>query len=365
MEELDLDAIIVTTFDNVRYVTDCRPYFAASYYVNTYAAILSRDASPIAQGPVLEGAPMGLARPVSGWEGYPMVPVPTIASRWVSMIVDLLEQNSIRAGRIGIDDISFITYLEFEKMSTRYTIIPIFNEMIRVRAIKNEEEIKLLRHAAKIVDIGAEAGLEAMKVGMKEREIVAQMSKAMYAAGSEAEPWASSLSSGSRALSSVFSSEKSLRDGELATFDIGCIYEGYLGDIARTGGVGNVDHESKVVYTAAYESLLAGTKEIRPGVLSSRIDEKIRETLSAAGCTVPALSTGHGIGVGAPEIPWITPKTSGLEDFELKAGMVLCLEPRTARDHVAAAGCEDMILVTDGGHEVLTKCRKEEHLLLR
>jgi Xaa-Pro aminopeptidase len=151
----------------------------------------------------------------------------------------------------------------------------------------------------------------------------------------------------------------------LAVFDIGSIYEGYLGDIARTGAAGSASKQAREIYTAAYDALMAGTKAVKPGVRGSEVVVKIRQTLYSAGCSIPPLSTGHGIGVGAPELPWITPREEGVDDYELKPGMVLCLEPRTSRDGVTSAGCEDTILVTDSGHEVLTKCPREEHILSR
>jgi len=365
MKERELDAIIATTFDNVRYIGDVRPYFTAVYYVNTYAAFLTRTGEPVVQGPVIEGAPMGLSPSVKGWDGYPMIPVPAIAPQWASMISTMLKDNSIAEGRIGIDDVSFKSYLELIRLIPKIEVVSVYNDMLHVRAIKNPDEITLLREAARIVDVGAEAGLNAIKPGAKEREVVGAAAKAMYEAGSEGEPWATSFSSGERSLTSLFASDRVLRDGDLGSFDLGSIYEGYLGDVARTGGVGTVGRESREIYTAAYDALMAGIDAVRPGALSSAVDGRIRETLRRAGCAIPPLSTGHGIGVGAPEIPWITPKTPSAEDFVLKAGMVLALEPRTSRDGVTSAGCEDTILVTDGGHEVLTKCRREEHLLVR
>jgi len=365
MKTLDIDCMVVTTFDNVRYIADCRPYFTAVYYVNAYVVVLPRDGHPVIQGPVVEGAPMGLAPPIKGWHGYPMVPVPAIATKWASMVSTILRESGVESGRIGFDDISFMSYLEISRSLPHSEIVPAFSAMLQARAVKGPDEIALLRKAAEIVDVGAEVGLACIKPGMRERDVVAQMASAMYKAGSEAEPWAASFASGERSLSSLFASDRILKDGDLGVFDIGSIYEGYLGDIARTGGAGNVSGQARMVYTAAYDALMAGTKAVRPGVPSSEVDKIIRETLIAADCRVSPLSTGHGIGVGAPEIPWITPREEGIPDFELRPGMVLCLEPRTGKDGVTAAGCEDMILVTATGNEVLTKCARQEHLLVR
>jgi Xaa-Pro aminopeptidase len=365
MNELNLDAVVATTFDNVRYISDCRPYFTAVYYTNAYAVVLPRGKQPIIQGPVVEGAPLGLAPPVKGWNGYPMIPVPAIAPKWANMVSTILKDNGVESGRVGFDDFSFASYLEMKKQLPRISIVQAFDAMLKARAIKSHEEITLLRIAAGIVDIGAKAGLSAIKPGVRERDVVARMAAAMYEAGSEAEPWAGSVASGERSLNSILTSDRALNEGDLAVFDIGSIYEGYLGDIARTGAAGHASKQAREIYTAAYDALMAGTKAVKPGAYSSEVDGKIRQTLAEAECSIPPLSTGHGIGVGAPEIPWITPREEGVDDYELKPGMVLCLEPRTSRDGVTSAGCEDTILVTESGHEVLTKCSREDHILIR
>jgi len=365
MKELNIDAIVATTFDNVRYISDCRPYFTAVYYTNAYAVVLAQGKQPIIQGPVVEGAPLGLAPPVKGWNGYPMIPVPAIASKWAYMVSTVLKDNGVESGRVGFDDFSFASYLEMAKQLPRISIVPAFDAMLKARAIKTPDEIVLLRKAAEIVDVGAKAGLAAIKPGVRERDVVAKMAAAMYEAGSEAEPWAGSVTSGERSLNSILTSDRTIKEGDFAVFDIGSIYEGYLGDIARTGAAGHASTQAREVYTAAYNALMAGTKLVKPGALSSEVDGKIRKTLGEARCSIPPLSTGHGIGVGAPEIPWITPREQGIEDYEIKAGMVLCLEPRTSKDGVTSAGCEDTILVTETGHEILTRCSREEHLLTR
>ncbi|MGD0177073.1 MAG: Xaa-Pro peptidase family protein [Candidatus Bathyarchaeia archaeon] len=365
MKQLNVDALVATTLDNFRYISDCRPYFTVSYAVNSYVAVLTKAGKLAVQGPVMEGTPMGLAPQVEGWKGYPMIPIPAIPRNWTSMVGTMLREQGVESGRVGFDDMSFISYLELSKAMSRIQVVPAFDAMLEARMIKSQDEIALLRKAEHIVDLGAEVGLKAIKPGVSERELVSKMSATMYEAGSEAEPWATSLSSGERSLSSLFASDRVLKDGDLAVFDLGSIYEGYMGDIARTGAAGTPSHEARVIYTAAYDALSAGINAVRPGKLSSEIDGAIRKTLTSAGCEVSPLSTGHGIGVGSPELPWITPREEGILDVELKAGMVICLELRTSKDNLTAAGCEDMVLVTDSGYEVLTKCPKQEHLLTK
>lgn len=167
MKELDLDALVVTSLDNFRYISDCRPYFTVSYAVNSYVAALTRAGNLAVQGPVMEGMPMGLAPQVEGWKGYPMIPIPAIPRNWTSMVATMLRQQGVRSGRVGFDDMSYICHLELAKDMPDIQVVPAFDAMLQARLIKNQDEIALLRKAEQIVDLGAEVGLRAIKPGVR------------------------------------------------------------------------------------------------------------------------------------------------------------------------------------------------------
>jgi Xaa-Pro aminopeptidase len=134
------------------------------------------------------------------------------------------------------------------------------------------------------------------------------------------------------------------------------MYDGYYGDAARTGVVGTPSRDLRDLYDALYDSYFEGITKVRPGVKASMIDETIRHGLLERGYPDYPTPSGHGIGMRVTEFPWVSRKEQAGEfDMELQPGMVICLEPRTYRDKVAAVGIEDVILVTELGHELLTK----------
>src|SRR5579875_3667071 len=94
--------------------------------------------------------------------------------------------------------------LKIQTFLPRATFVTIFEDLLRVRAVKNPEEIELLREAASIVDIGMTKGLSLFKVGVSEREVYASMIAAILEAGSEGVPWSPILSSGEHSLRTEF-----------------------------------------------------------------------------------------------------------------------------------------------------------------
>jgi Xaa-Pro dipeptidase len=364
MKEDALDALVCTTTDNVKYIADCRTYLTPVLHNNAYLVVIKLGENPIVNGPIIEGAPMGLAPEVKGWKGYPMIPFQDIPNRWAKMIATVLEEYGVKSGRVGIDDMSFIIKNELTSLH-RAEFVPAYHTMLKARSIKNEDELDIQRKVARITSLGGEAGLKAIRPGVTEREVVAEISYAMYIAGSEGEPWAAALSSGLRTLTSFYATDRKIRNGDTASFDIGGVWHGYFGDMTRTGAAGKPIREKRLVFTAVLNALKAGAKAVRPGVLCSEIDRVMREEIIDAGFEPPALTTGHGVGVSSPEIPWIGPKEEGIADYELKPGMVIAIEPRVGKAGVSAAGLEDMIPVTESGHRVLTTCSRQEHLAVK
>jgi Xaa-Pro aminopeptidase len=236
--------------------------------------------------------------------------------------------------------------------------IPIEEQLLRVRAVKNEEEIKLMKGAARIVDVGLEAGLAMMKPGMTENQVYGRVLSATQEAGSEGPPFFALCASGERTLHSTFATDKLLRPGDPVIVDVGAIFHGYIGDASRTGIVEKGSKEIEDLYTALLDAHTSGIRAVRPGIKASEVDRKIRETLKEAGYPDYSASSGHGIGLGEVELPWITThEEAGLLDMTLMPGMTFSLEPGTHKPGVGAVKIEDNILVTDTGHEVMTKTK--------
>jgi len=363
MKKEELDAIVVTALDSVRYLTCEKLYYQNDWWQDHYAAILTSD------GQFWASTALALYRKdVSSWKYFPFPCGTLIPKRWAKLFKKVLDEFGVRGEvRIGLDQLSFNMARELQNQLPSATFVPFMKSFLMQRAIKNELEIKLLREAARVVDIGMQTGLVVGSTpGVRENEVFAKMLEVMTEAGSEVSPHNSIISSGTKSLTDYLISDKKIKEGELFSFDIGCVIEGYHGDAERTGfcGRGNASPEVKELYQAIYDAHMAGLKKVRPGVRGSEIDRACRESLKESGYPEYDTWSGHGMGARECEFPLLGPRSeSGEFDIELKPGMVFGLEPRTYKPGVGAAGLEDMILVTEGGYERLTKTGYLDFLL--
>ena len=111
MRDENLDGMLLTSFDNLRYVADCRIYFTTITLQNSYLALVLPGKSPLIQGPAIEAKLSNSIMSVDGWNGYPLVPANAMSSKWCSLVASMLRANGVRSGRMGIDDLSFMSYL--------------------------------------------------------------------------------------------------------------------------------------------------------------------------------------------------------------------------------------------------------------
>lgn len=134
-----------------------------------------------------------------------------------------------------------------------------------------------------------------------------------------------------------FPSERVLEEGDIVSFDMGVVYDGFYGDSARTFPVGTVSDEAASLLKVTQESLMLGIEQAVIGNHLYDISAAVQRHAESAGYGVVRRFVGHGIGRKLhekPEIPNFVPDdTNGIP---LKTGMVLAIEP----------------MITLGSHEV-------------
>ncbi|WP_456272753.1 type I methionyl aminopeptidase [Bacillus sp. AK031] len=166
--------------------------------------------------------------------------------------------------------------------------------------------------------------------------------------------------------------DRTLKDGDIISIDIGAKYMGYHGDSAWTYPVGTIDDETQRLLDVTEESLYLGLKEAKPGERLSNISHSIQTYVEAEGFSIVREYVGHGVGQDLhedPQIPHYGPPNRGPR---LKPGMVLAIEPmvnagsryvRTLVDNWTVvtvdgkmcAHFEHTIAITEEGYEILTK----------
>ena len=357
LEESNLDGLLVTATDNVRFLTGERLYFSWDWYADGFAALLPKGKDPIPLS-------TSYGRSGIGWKSYPFVPSPLVADRWAQIFAGILRNEGLAVGRIGLDYMPFATCDALRKELPSIQLVPALEQILKSRAVKSTDEIDLMKQAAKIVDIGQAAARRASKPGISEKEVFGNAIQAMIAAGSEGPPFFELCSSGDRGLDDQLATNRRLKKGDLIWLDLGGVYEGYIGDEARTWLVGKPRPGARELYQALYEAHIAGIKTVKPGNRASDVDYAIRQCLRESGYQDYPHSSGHGVGLKTVELPWVASKEElGDKDLLLQPGMILALEPKTYKKNVGSVGLEDMILVTDSGGQVLTKTGYLDELL--
>ncbi len=239
--------------------------------------------------------------------------------------------------------------------------------LLSARKIKTQDEIALLEHAAAIVDAVYERIYELLRPGIREHEIVAEAQRLLFELGSE-QVEAINAVSGDRCNPHphVFS-DRLLRPGDQAFFDIIHSFMGYRTCYYRTFCVGGATQSQLDAYKQCREWLDAAIDLVRPGVRTDTI-AAVWPTAQELGFPSEeacfGLQFGHGLGVGLYEAPMISRLHSFDAPAEIEEGMVFALETYCpASDGRSAARIEEEVLVTADGPEILTRFPADELLV--
>ena len=239
--------------------------------------------------------------------------------------------------------------------------------MLAARAIKTDEEVALLDHAAAIVDAVYERIYELLRPGVTERHIVAEAQRLLFELGSE-QVEAINAVSGDRCNPHphVFS-DRLLRPGDQAFFDIIHSFMGYRTCYYRTFSVGGTNQAQLDAYKQCREWLDDAIDLVKPGVTTDEI-AAVWPTAQELGFADEAscfgLQFGHGLGVGLYESPMISRLHSFENPVAIEEGMVFALETYcAARDGISAARIEEEVLVTADGNRLLTRFPADELLV--
>ena len=276
-----------------------------------------------------------------------------------------LEMRGLHKEPVGIDIIELPVLFALQREGI--TVVDGQQLMSEARVIKTQDEIALLNTSAAMVDAAYHDLYMAMKPGMRENEAVGLVSKVLYDLGSEYVEAVNAIS-GERCNPHphVFS-DRILRPGDPVYYDILHSYMGYRTCYYRTFAIGSASHAMVDAYKRCRDYLDAAIELIRPG---RSTDEVAMVWPRAQDFGFPneeaafALQYGHGIGLAIWERPVISRLVSLDHPQPIKPGMVFALEtfwPST--DGWSAARIEEEIVVTETGHEVITRFPAEQLLV--
>lgn len=364
LDNSECGAFLLFDFYNIRYTTQTWIGGALGDKMTRYA-LLTRDGEPMLwdfgsaarhhklYAPWLE--PENCHAGMLGLRGA-IAPTAGLMESAVRQIRGLLADAGLADAPVGVDIVEPPFLFEMQRQGI--DVVDAQQYMLDAREIKSTDEIILLTQAAAMVDGVYQDIVEALKPGIRENEIVALANKRLYEMGSD-QVEAINAVSGERCNPHPHNfSDRLIRPGDQAFFDIIHSFNGYRTCYYRTFSVGSATPSQREAYTRAREWMDASINMIKPGVGTDevaavwpRADEFGFDSEMAAF----GLQFGHGLGLGLHERPIISRLNSMVEPVELKEGMVFALETYCpAGDGFSAARIEEEVVVTSDGARVLT-----------
>jgi Xaa-Pro aminopeptidase len=382
----DLGAVLTFDFHNIRYMT--------STHIGTWAmdkmirfALLPRGGEPVLwdfgsaarhhqlYAPWLDDAHInadsdggerhhGARAGISTLRGA-ISPSAGMAEDVAAKVHQVLAEYGLQNEPVGVDIIEPPVMFALQAMG-----IPVVDGQqvfLAARRIKTIDEIGLLTQAASMVDAAYEELYEFLRPGVRENECVGLVSKVLFDLGSEQVEGVNAISGERCSPHPHVFSDRLLRPGDPAFFDILHSYMGYRTCYYRTFAVGSASPAQRDAYKICREYIDQAIELVKPGTTTADI---VRFWPAAQEFGFPdeeaafALQYGHGVGLSIWERPIFSRLTSLEHPETLEEGMVFALETYwPAADGWGAARIEEELVVTSDGAEVITKFPAEELLV--
>ena len=242
---------------------------------------------------------------------------------------------------------------KLKKSQVHAQMKPLNGLIEKMREIKDESEISLMKKASDMMSKVLDRVLETLAPGQTEKEIARRIENYSFEAGAEDMAFESIIASGpNAALPHAVPTERKIRKRDHIIFDIGLKVDGYCCDMTRTVFMGKPDSKIKEIYKIVREAQLAALEYVRPGEISTKPDSIARDIIGKAGYgEYFGHSLGHGVGLATHEAPRLSPR----DPVPLKEGMIVTVEPGIYLPGKGGVRLEEMVAISNKGPRILTK----------
>jgi Xaa-Pro aminopeptidase len=371
LEESDLGALLLFETSNIRYTTSTNIGYWGFNKTERYA-LVTRTGGPYIwdfgsaakahrlQLPSIynhdnsRAGNLGLQGAIPPGDGLP--------KQAVDEILEVLRDEGVADMPLGVDVAEAMFLLQLQ--SAGFDVRDGQALMTKAREIKSQDEIMLLTQACAMVDGVYQDIFEALKPGVRESDIVALAHGRLFEMGSEFVEAINSIAGERCSPHPHVFSDRLIRPGDQAYFDIIHVFNGYRTCYYRTFAVGRASQAHRDAFKQTREWMDAAIDLVKPGNTTDQIAKVwpeahefgFEDEMDAFG-----LQFGHGVGVGLHERPIISRLNSIDSPMEIKEGMVFALETYApAADGRSAARIEEEVVVTADGCKVITLFPCEE-----
>ena len=340
IDDNDVDAVLVTRLPNVRYLT--------GFTGSNAQIVLSRSESVF----FTDGRYTEQSR----------LEVPDLER--ITYLGAFGEPLGTACGRLGIARLGFeahdVTVADRDELQRRLgsvELVPVGKAVERLRWVKDDDELQMLREAQACTDRAFEDILDTLAVGMTERQVSLELEHAMRRAGADGLSFESIVAFGENAAEPHHQpSHRVLDEGDVITMDMGALYGGYHADFTRTIAFGQPAPELVKIHDVVRQAQQAGFDAVRAGITGGEVDSAARRVVEDAGYGDRFThGLGHGVGLEIHEGP------NFARDGEdvLPVGAVMTIEPGIYVPGLGGVRIEDMVEVEEDGCSVVGSSIRE------
>jgi Xaa-Pro aminopeptidase len=338
----DIDALLVSSLPNIRYLTG----FAGS---NALLVVTAKDSVLFTD--------FRYATQVEDEVTSATTVRIEASSLWIGLWASLSAMAGVE--RIGFES-AHMMHRDFQRLleqGARWQWRPTNDLVETLRMRKDVGEIAWIERAVGIAERALTATLPSIRTGMTETQIAGVLEHRLRDEGAEDFPFASIVASGPRsALPHARAGHRQLQAGDWVLIDFGAVSGGYCSDITRTFVLGRATDEQRDIYGVVQEANARASGALRVGMRGMAADAVAREYIDALGLgDAFGHSLGHGIGLEVHEAPRLAKSA----EAPLPSGAVVTVEPGLYRPGWGGVRIEDDVLITDAGPRILTSFPRE------
>lgn len=335
LDGLGVAALLVSDATNVRYLTG----FASS---NAWLLVAAEHAWLATDGRYIEAAGA-----VDGVEA--------IAAKR-NLATDLRERlPSLTVGPVGFEADRMTVSIHSKLSESGVELRPARRAVEALRAVKDAGELGAIRRSAALLMEAFERFAAGPVVGRTEAELAWAMERTIRELGAEAVSFEPIVAGGPNAARPHHHpGARAVEAGELLLVDAGAVVDGYCSDCTRTFATGPLAPALERAYAVCKEAQERSLAATVPGAACVEVDGVARAVLTEHGYEVMH-GLGHAVGLEIHEDPRLAPES----ESTLEAGNVVTIEPGVYLSGLGGVRIEDLVIVADGGPEVLTTFTKE------
>ena len=270
--------------------------------------------------------------------------------------------KKLRVSNVGFES-EFITVNTFNLIKdtinssdVEVTLIPTTDIVLTLRAVKDEEEIKLLRKAIEIGDKAFEYTEKNIEIGMTEKEVAWIFEKSVREQNAESISFDTIVASGKNAARPHHATgDSKIEANSTIIIDCGAKYNGYCSDLTRTIVIGDAEEKIKNIYDIVHMAQLSAIDLVKVGMTGEECDSIARKIISEAGYgDFFGHSLGHGIGLDVHENPNVGPRSK----YIIQNNMPFTVEPGIYLQGWGGVRIEDIVIIIDNKTQVISKAKK-------